>query len=345
MARGLRPPAGGDHDRAADHGPRRLRRRRGLLDRDPGPHPARARRRLRLADPGPARGRLRPHPRRPSTRLAERGTALLLTADCGIGSVDEVGAALDAGIEVDRHRPSPARRRAARLPDPASRRSPATRSRSCARPASPTSSRPRSAARRRPRPSSTSSRSRRSPTWCRCAARTGPWSGAGSRSPGAPGGPGCGRCWPRPRSRRSASTRATSPSASGPRINAAGRLYRADAGVELMLTGDERRATEIAAELERANGERRQVEQRRARGGRARPRRALAGARRGARAGARGRGLAPGRGRDRRLADRRAPRAPGGADRPRRRRQRAAARAAASRASTCSRRCAPATRT
>lgn len=46
----------------------------------------------------------------------------------------------------------------------------------------------------------------------------------------------------------------------GPRINAAGRLYRADAGVELMLTGDERRAGEIAVELERANRERREVE-------------------------------------------------------------------------------------
>ena len=46
----------------------------------------------------------------------------------------------------------------------------------------------------------------------------------------------------------------------GPRINAAGRLYRADAGVELMLTGDESRAQEIAAELERANFERREVE-------------------------------------------------------------------------------------
>ena len=45
-----------------------------------------------------------------------------------------------------------------------------------------------------------------------------------------------------------------------PRINAAGRLYRADAGVELMLTGDEARATEIAAELDRANHERREVE-------------------------------------------------------------------------------------
>jgi single-stranded-DNA-specific exonuclease len=45
-----------------------------------------------------------------------------------------------------------------------------------------------------------------------------------------------------------------------PRINAAGRLYRADAGVELMLTADEERATAIASELERANRERRAVE-------------------------------------------------------------------------------------
>jgi single-stranded-DNA-specific exonuclease len=42
-----------------------------------------------------------------------------------------------------------------------------------------------------------------------------------------------------------------------PRINAAGRLYRADAGVELMLTEDEVRAEEIAVELGRANSERR----------------------------------------------------------------------------------------
>lgn len=45
-----------------------------------------------------------------------------------------------------------------------------------------------------------------------------------------------------------------------PRINAAGRLYRADAGVELMLTGDEARAAAIAAELDRANAERRATE-------------------------------------------------------------------------------------
>jgi single-stranded-DNA-specific exonuclease len=45
-----------------------------------------------------------------------------------------------------------------------------------------------------------------------------------------------------------------------PRINAAGRLYRADAGVELLLGDDEARAEEIAAELGRANSERRATE-------------------------------------------------------------------------------------
>lgn len=42
-----------------------------------------------------------------------------------------------------------------------------------------------------------------------------------------------------------------------PRINAAGRLYRADAGVELLLSEDERRAGQVAEELSRANSERR----------------------------------------------------------------------------------------
>jgi single-stranded-DNA-specific exonuclease len=46
----------------------------------------------------------------------------------------------------------------------------------------------------------------------------------------------------------------------GPRINAAGRLYRADAGVELFLTEDDERAAEIAIELNRANSERRATE-------------------------------------------------------------------------------------
>ncbi len=45
-----------------------------------------------------------------------------------------------------------------------------------------------------------------------------------------------------------------------PRINAAGRLRRADAGLELLLTEDEPRAREIAAELDAVNMERRAVE-------------------------------------------------------------------------------------
>jgi single-stranded-DNA-specific exonuclease len=45
-----------------------------------------------------------------------------------------------------------------------------------------------------------------------------------------------------------------------PRINAAGRLYRADAGVELFLTEDHERAMTIAEELSRANSERRATE-------------------------------------------------------------------------------------
>ncbi|GAC1435992.1 MAG: hypothetical protein NVSMB51_06460 [Solirubrobacteraceae bacterium] len=47
-----------------------------------------------------------------------------------------------------------------------------------------------------------------------------------------------------------------------PRINAAGRLYRADAGLELLLTEDAERAAALAGELDRANGERRHTETR-----------------------------------------------------------------------------------
>lgn len=47
----------------------------------------------------------------------------------------------------------------------------------------------------------------------------------------------------------------------GPRINAAGRMYRADAGVELFLANSRDRAAEIASELSGVNAERRRVEQ------------------------------------------------------------------------------------
>jgi single-stranded-DNA-specific exonuclease len=47
-----------------------------------------------------------------------------------------------------------------------------------------------------------------------------------------------------------------------PRINAAGRLHRADAGLELLLTQDPERAQQIASELDAINAERRDVETR-----------------------------------------------------------------------------------
>jgi single-stranded-DNA-specific exonuclease len=47
-----------------------------------------------------------------------------------------------------------------------------------------------------------------------------------------------------------------------PRINAAGRLHRADAGLELLLTEDPERARAVAAELDAVNAERRDVETR-----------------------------------------------------------------------------------
>jgi single-stranded-DNA-specific exonuclease len=47
-----------------------------------------------------------------------------------------------------------------------------------------------------------------------------------------------------------------------PRINAAGRLYRADAGLELLLTEDPERARAVAEELDTVNAERRDVETR-----------------------------------------------------------------------------------
>jgi single-stranded-DNA-specific exonuclease len=48
----------------------------------------------------------------------------------------------------------------------------------------------------------------------------------------------------------------------GPRINAAGRMRRADAALELLLTEDGTRAAEVARELDLLNGDRRQAETR-----------------------------------------------------------------------------------
>ena len=64
--------------------------------------------RRRLVSAQPRGGRLRPVGSRPCERLAARGTRLLITADCAITAVDEVAAARAAGIEVvvtDHHSP------------------------------------------------------------------------------------------------------------------------------------------------------------------------------------------------------------------------------------------------
>jgi single-stranded-DNA-specific exonuclease len=47
-----------------------------------------------------------------------------------------------------------------------------------------------------------------------------------------------------------------------PRLNAAGRMHRADAGLELILTEDPARAAKVAQELDRVNYERRQMDTR-----------------------------------------------------------------------------------
>ena len=237
-----------DRERHADLRPRRLRRRRHLRDGARRPLPARARRRRRLAPAEPLRGGLRRLAARRSTRLADEGVGLVLTVDCGITAVEEVAEAQTARARGRRHRPPPAGRRAARLPDrrdaPVELSVPRAlrhRRRLQAR---------RGAARCRPpggsRATSTSSRSRRSPTSSRSSTRT-----ARSRSRA---------CAPSPRRRvpgcrRSCAVRGVDPAAVdagavgfrlAPRINAAGRLGRPDVALELVLTDDADEARRIA---------------------------------------------------------------------------------------------------
>ena len=79
-------------------------------------------------------------------RLAADGVDLVLTVDCGITAVDEVARATRARPRRDRHRPPPARRDAARLPDRRDAAVRSTRAPSCAARASSTRSRERCSA-------------------------------------------------------------------------------------------------------------------------------------------------------------------------------------------------------
>ena len=229
-----------------------------------------ARRRRRLVPPEPDRRRLRPVAATVE-RLAARGTRLLITVDCAITAVERGRRRPRRRAGRRRHRPPRPARRRRRCPTRRSstRASAATRAPTCARPgvaaqaraalgAAAGRARPR---RRRPRPRRAGHGRRRRP--------------AQRREPPARPRRACARCaatrTPGLRALMevaAASTRATLDARAlgfrlGPRINAAGRLHRADAGVELLLTERRRaRARAIARELDAANAERRAVEQR-----------------------------------------------------------------------------------
>jgi single-stranded-DNA-specific exonuclease len=195
-------------------------------------------------------------------RLAQRGTALIVTVDCGITAVDEVAAARAAGVDIvisDHHAPRPD----GALPD-----CPIVHPALCDYPC---------------------------PTLCGTAvayklaaalgARTAeddldlvalatvadlvPLVGENRRlvrqglaALAATDKPGLRALMAVSRADPSALDTGVLGFRLAPRINAAGRLRRADAGLELVLTEDPVRAKAIAAELDAVNAERRAVEQR-----------------------------------------------------------------------------------
>jgi single-stranded-DNA-specific exonuclease len=212
-------------------------------------------------------------------RLAERGTQLLITVDCGITACEEVGLARSLGMEVivtDHHQPGEA------LPDcpilhPAIDGYPfeqlcgtavAWKLASALRAASGSGS-PGAPSRRVPGgpipdPAATADLDLVALATVadvvplvgenRALVRRGLEEARRARRPGMRALLESARCEPTRLDEGDLSFRLA------PRINAAGRLYRADAGVELFLTDDEERAKEIAIELNRANGERRATE-------------------------------------------------------------------------------------
>ena len=195
-------------------------------------------------------------------RLAERGTALLLTVDCGITAVEEVAAARAAGLEVvltDHHAP----RGDGVLPD-----CPIVHPAICGYPC--------------PQLCGTAvahklAQALGAPTAAddlelvalATVADLVPLLGEnrrlvreGLRQLANTSRPGLRALISVTRADPSALDTGTLGFRLAPRINAAGRLRRADAGLELLLTDDPERAREIALELDAVNVERRVVEQR-----------------------------------------------------------------------------------
>jgi single-stranded-DNA-specific exonuclease len=201
-------------------------------------------------------------------RLAARGTSLLLTADCAITAVDEVSRAREAGIDVvvtDHHSP----RADGALPD-----APIVHPAVCGYPcadlcatgvAHKLAAALLSAAGRDPAGADEDLDLVALATVADCVplrgenrrlVREGLRALAASRRPGIRALLRVARVDPGALDARAIGFRLA------PRINAAGRLYRADAGLELVLTDDGERAAAIAEELDRANAERRHTETR-----------------------------------------------------------------------------------
>ena len=201
-------------------------------------------------------------------RLAVRGTRLLITADCAITAVDEVAAARAAGLDVvvtDHHSP----RADGMLPD-----APIVHPAVCGYPcvdlcaagvAYKLAAALLSAAGRDPAGADASLDLVALATVADCVplrsenrrlVRAGLKALATTTRPGLRALMRVARADPSRIDARAVGFRLA------PRINAAGRLERADAGLELLLTGDDARATQIADELDRLNSERRHTETR-----------------------------------------------------------------------------------
>ena len=201
-------------------------------------------------------------------RLAERGTDLLVTVDCAITAVEEVAAARAAGLEVvvtDHHAP----RADGRLPD-APIVHPAVGGYACAELCATAVAHKLAqalleAAGDDPRAADEDLDLVALATVAdvvplrgenRRLVREGLRALAGTRKPGVRALMEVARVDPGLVDATAIGFRLA------PRINAAGRLHRADAGLELLLTEDTDRARAIAAELDAVNTERRDVETR-----------------------------------------------------------------------------------
>jgi single-stranded-DNA-specific exonuclease len=195
-------------------------------------------------------------------RLAGRGTRLLITVDCGITAVDEVAAAREAGIDVvitDHHAP----RADGELPD-----CPIVHPGVCSYPC-PDLCGSGVALKLATALGAATAADDLELVALATVADVVPLLGENRRLVGEglsalarTGKPGLRALMTVARVDPSALDAHTMAFRLAPRINAAGRLRRPDAGLELLLTMDPGRAREIAEELDAVNAERRAVEQR-----------------------------------------------------------------------------------